>query len=847
MRDAARGEDAARGDGQVSGRAGGADIAGGRVGDGDTAQGAVEGDVIGAEAGIDAQDVAEGGRADVGGGGIACELDDTVGGVVSAELAVADEELGLEAGRQAVEEQLTGYAEVGRASDVQSAARIGEEGEIQGREGERGGAAGLGDLGVTVEASWTGELIGAGAGGDVVESAALHGEGRGIPESGRQGGDDVIDGHRGAAADHQSVTDGGAKGVERAGGAGDGRRTALHEERGDGIGPGEVELARATVIDLAGGGSAAVDHGAGEVRGAGAAGHEDTSGTVVRDIESTEIKGGAAGQVVEDPAVVTPADRRAVEGEGLVAAEGDGIAVEDDAAGTIRAGKGLGHRGLDTSAVELQAFAGAEGGGLGETERTLLKDRVAGVSVRRTGHLEVGVGGQDEVELGHAAGLSVLTDRSVPERRAEASEVDALSRGGGSGREVSESAVDGQQSAAFQVIGESLRVVAGRLSHRTREGHGVLAAEDRRGVVGQQNGLGGAERATVGEDPAVANGDAAGGGADAVSGEAEHAAAGGQGAGEGIGRGRIEHPDAAVILGHTEDSRASADFVGQHGGDHVHVGIRAAELEGLGLSGDVRAGSISRAVQHVGQDEGARTTGVDTTGTGRASQDDLTGDGLTRAHVSERRSLAVGRITDFKDASGEVGTQAGRRGAGGADGGDHEVTITQDSLAGVGIQSGQEQGAPTLLAERAVATDDTGDGREIEAGVAVVSDDQVTPTARGHRAVGDGDRSSVRAGGRVLADRELRVGLNPINVSVKRNVGAGDHLADREVGGRAGIEADVGVAAESQRQGRGGGRDGDLEVTPDLEVGDRGARVQAERTAAEEVGRAGGITPDRIG
>ena len=391
VRDAARGEDAARGDGQVSGRAGGADIAGGRVGDGETAQGAVEGDVIGTEAGIDAQDVAEGGRADVGGGGIARELDDTVGGVVSAELAVADEELGLEAGRQAVEEQLTGYAEVGRASDVQSAARIGEERVIKGREGERRSASRLGDLGVTVEASWTGELIGAGAGGDVVESAARHREGRGIPESGRQGVDAVIDGHRAAAEDEQAVTDGGVEGVERAR-AGDGRRTALHLERGDGIGPGEVELARAAMVDLAGRGSAAVDHGAGEVRGAGAAGHEDTSGTVVRDIESTEIKGGAAGQVVEDPAVGTRVDRRAIEGKGLAATEGDGVTVEDDAAGTIRAGKGLGHRGLDATAIELQAFAGAEGGGLGETQGALLKDRVAGIGVRRTGHLEVGIG-----------------------------------------------------------------------------------------------------------------------------------------------------------------------------------------------------------------------------------------------------------------------------------------------------------------------------------------------------------------------------------------------------------------------------------------------------------------------
>ena len=96
------------------------------VGDREAAQGAVEGDVIGAEAGIDAQDVAEGGRADVGGGGIARELDDAVGGVVGAELAVADEELGLEAGRQAGEDQLARYAEVGRVTDVQPAARIGE-------------------------------------------------------------------------------------------------------------------------------------------------------------------------------------------------------------------------------------------------------------------------------------------------------------------------------------------------------------------------------------------------------------------------------------------------------------------------------------------------------------------------------------------------------------------------------------------------------------------------------------------------------------------------------------------------------------------------------------------------
>ena len=599
--------------------------------------------------------------------------------------------------------------------------------------------------------------------------------------------------------------------------------------------------------NLARGRGTAVDHGAGEVRRAGAASDENATRAVLRDIEGAEVELGAAAQLVEDPAVAAPVDRRAVEREGLATTEGDGVTVEDDTSGGIRAGKGLGtagHGGLDTSAVELQALGRAEL--LGETQGPLLQDGVTRVGIETTRHLEVSIGREGEIELNRPACGGILRYGSVPKRRAEASEGDSLSGGGGSSGGVGECAVDGEQSTAFQVIGDSLSVVAGSLGHRAREGHGVQAAEDRGRVVIELDSLRNVERTAVGEDAAIGEADGADG-TDAVSGEAEHAAAGEQAAAERIGRGRIEYPDATVILGHGEGSRASADFIGQLGGHDIHVGIRTAELEGLGLGGGVGTGSSGRIIGYIGQDERARTARVDAAGARGAGQDDLSGDGLAGAHVGERRRLAVERITDLEDAAGEVGTQIGRRGAGGADGGDHEVTITQDSLTGVSVQAGQEKGAPALLTERTVAADDAGDGREIETGVAVVCDDQVTPATGCHRTVGDVRRGGVGASGRVLTDVDLGVGRDRRNVSAGRNTRAGDQLTDGEVGGGSGSKADVGVAAKSQRQCRGGGRDGDLEVTPDLQVGDRGARVQAERTAAEEVCGGGGVAPDRIG
>ena len=183
-RQAGGGDRSARdGEGGVAGRS---ERASGGVGNQETAQGAVDCDVIGSVGGVDADNVRCHGRIQDGAGGEAGELDDTVGRAIGAELAVADEELRLEARGQVGDDNLVRRTQGGRSADVQRAARVSVEDIIHRRQGQRARAgAGERDGGVTVGAQRTGGLGRVGQVGDVVEGAALERERRGVAKAGR--------------------------------------------------------------------------------------------------------------------------------------------------------------------------------------------------------------------------------------------------------------------------------------------------------------------------------------------------------------------------------------------------------------------------------------------------------------------------------------------------------------------------------------------------------------------------------------------------------------------------------------------------------------------------------------
>ena len=312
----------------------------------------------------------------------------------------------------------------------------------------------------------------------------------------------------------------------------------------------------------------------------------------------------------------------------------------------------------------------------------------------------------------------------------------------------------------------------------------------------------------------------------------------------GVGISTSEDPEALVALVDTQ--RLVGRRVGQDRGDGIEVGVDAAELD-LAV---IRRGEGREAVGRTGVDDvrqGQRTgaAGLDAAGTGRAGEVDRAGGGLARTSVGQRDGIGAAGITEFEPAAGDVVAEGRGRGAGGADGRDDELLRTQDGVAGVGVGVAEEQRTPALLGEIARAGDDAGDGREVEAGEAVVVDDDVAEAPAGDRqsdAGGDG--------GDGPAEIDLGLGVVTRDIGASGDAGPRDELADREQGGVAAREPDgrrIGAGFGGGEHAGGDGRiRADLEITADLDVGQGVAGVEGERGTLQEVRGAVGVAPDQV-
>ena len=304
---------------------------------------------------------------------------------------------------------------------------------------------------------------------------------------------------------------------------------------------------------------------------------------------------------------------------------------------------------------------------------------------------------------------------------------------------------DGEDLATFEVIRERGSVIARALGDIAGDRNIVLAGDDERGVVGPRDRLRDRKVGAIGEDTAVAHADRTDR-ADAFDGEAEEAAVGVEAAGEGIGDRRIEDPDAAVVLVDREQAAAAdGQLVGELRRHHVEIRVHAAELERLGLGGHVREVRSRRVIDQVGQDEGARTTGFDTAGAGGAGQVDRARRDFARADIDERHGVREARVAELEPTAADIGTEAGRGRARGADRGDDEAFVAEDRIARIRVQVAEDEVRPARLGQRARTADDAGDRREIQAGVAVVVDVEVMPAAAGDRGVGRDRRGDVLA------------------------------------------------------------------------------------------------------
>ena len=195
-----------------------------------------------------------------------------------------------------------------------------------------------------------------------------------------------------------------------------------------------------------------------------------------------------------------------------------------------------------------------------------------GIGIRRSGQREGGLRRDLDAESLCAGGT--VGQGTGDDRRARTSEIKPLGRS----LVIGEASVQVQDRAAAQGIRDADVIGAHLEDDSARKADRIVAGEDGGGVVGDGEGFTRGEAPAESEDAAVGQADAAGG-AEAVGRQTEQAAGSGDASREQIRGRRIEHPDAAVVLGDVELRSAGAAAVRQH---HVHLvefGAGTPELE----------------------------------------------------------------------------------------------------------------------------------------------------------------------------------------------------------------------------------------------------------------------------
>ena len=355
------------------------------------------------------------------------------------------------------------------------------------------------------------------------------------------------------------------------------------------------------------------------------------------------------------------------------------------------------------------------------------------------------------------------------------------------------------------------------------------------------------------------------------------------------------------------DAERQRGGVRQDGRDGIEVGVDAAELKHAFVArteGGQRGSRVG--VDDVRQGQRTRAAGLDTAGTGGASDVDRTGRDFARTSVGQGDGITAARITELEPAAQDVGTKGRGSGAGGADGGNDELLVTQDRVARVGIGVAQDERTAALLADITRARDDARNRGEVQASEEVVADADVAPTraaegkrtgaereisiTRGgssqrgvcrnredesrsigngshrgssrdartrdrharHQPSGSADRDVVVPGGRAaltdaLVEVELITGIVTHNVGIGGNTRATHQLTDRDGGKVLNARECLGAAADNggSESIHHGGRL-NLEITTEFNLGQGVARVEREGSTLQEVRGATSVTPDEI-
>ena len=715
----------------------------------------------------------------------------------------------------------------------------------------------------------------------------------------------VIEGEFGLVTDEDTVGIRVSDGEERSGATDDGETAVHAQLAAEGVGGGEVQRTSPASVERAGGRGASVDESRGEIGDTGTLVDQDTISAVMGKIDAAlEGQGPRAGDVIVEISVTIPVDEVTADFDRIAADELGGLTIEEDLVGDLVGAGQDDAVTAHGAAFELER-AGAERAGLGKTQVTLVKQDAAGVGIGRgTGQLEDrAVRDRDTdtarsdgrirdhavpdglralaTDLEHArVGVGLPVD-VVSVDRQDGAVLEAVGQGAVvTAGELVDVGVDrdrgGAAEGARRVVVDQDRLgdrQAGRIGREDGAVGQEYAAEDdvatgahRAGVIDREGGAVGdagddvaeaeIETADVGADRETrgaarrhddggairgSNGSSADIGEHAHRGrgsEAEGTAVRTQAAGEGIGA--AEHPDARVGLVDAERLRGGG--VGEDGRDGIEVRVDAAQFKGA-VAGRTQRGERGpgAGVDEIRDGQRTGTAGLDTAGARATGEVDGAGGDFARTGVGQGDGIAAARITEFKPATRDIGTEGRGRGAVGADGGDDELLVTQDSVAGVGVGVAQDERAATLLADITRAGDDAGDRGVVQAGEAVVVDDDVAPTGAGDR-----HRDARGRGRGVLAEVDDRAGVEAGDVSIGRDARAGDELADGKRRDVAGGERDgTATARGGGHQAGGHGRvRTDLEVTAHLDFGQRVAGVEREGGTLQEVGGAVGIAPD---
>ena len=198
------------------------------------------------------------------------------------------------------------------------------------------------------------------------------------------------------------------------------------------------------------------------------------------------------------------------------------------------------------------------------------------------------------------------------------------------------------------------------------------------------------------------------------------------------------------------DAERQRGGVRQDGRDGIEVGVDAAELKHAFVArteGGQRGGRVG--VDDVRQGQRTRAAGLDAARTSGARDVNRTGSDFARTSVGQRDGIAAAWITELEPAAGDIGTKGRGSGAGGADGGNDELLVTQEGITRVGIGVAQDERTAALLGDITRAGDDARDRGEVQAGETIVADTDVAPTgaAEGERTGAESEIRSTCGGG----------------------------------------------------------------------------------------------------